>query len=168
MHPLRNHQAARGFALELHVDEEIVWKLSIFQRCQQAGTRGEGLRHLHTAHLGGTIVGDMALHLGAPFVHLILDGLAYQRLVINHHYSDIFHFLQHYRLTLGCQQHMDCRAFPFFALAVDGAFHQFDHLLCDRKPESGSLNAVHPAVRLAREWLVHGCHIFRTHADAGI
>ena len=66
------------------------------------------------------------------------------------------------------QDYGKCRSLSLLALAVDGAFHQFDHLLCDRKSESGSLNAVHPAVRLAREWLVHGFHKFRTHADAGI
>ena len=66
------------------------------------------------------------------------------------------------------QDHGKRRAFSLFALAVDGASHQVDHLLCDGKSEAGALDAVHTAVRLARERLVHIRHKLRGHADAGI
>ena len=62
----------------------------------------------------------------------------------------------------------ECRSFSLLALTVDGAFHQIDHLLCDRKTKPCSLNAVHPTVRLAGKRFIHGCHILRTHADSGI
>ena len=46
------------------------------------------------------------------------------------------------------QSHCKGRPHSLLTLTVDSAVHQIDHLLCDRKAESGPLNTVHPAVRL--------------------
>ena len=47
------------------------------------------------------------------------------------------------------QRYGKCGSFALLALAVDGAFHQIDHLFGYGKSKPGSLNGVHPAVYLA-------------------
>ena len=83
------------------------------------------------------------------------------------------HRLEHHILPLPIgngkiQDYGEGRSFTLLALAVYAASHQIDHLLCDGQSEPGALNTVHPAVCLARKRLIHVCHKFRTHADAGI
>ena len=88
-----DHEAAGGFALELHVDKEVVGRRNGFEGGEERRAVGEGVDHLDRSHLaavdiaatrgGGYLDGDVAA------VHLHLDDFAYQRLVVDHHDSDI-------------------------------------------------------------------------------
>ena len=88
-----DHETAGGFALELHVDKEVVGRRNGFEGGEERRAVGEGVDHLDRSHLaavdiaatrgGGYLDGDVAA------VHLHLDDFAYQRLVVDHHDSDI-------------------------------------------------------------------------------
>ena len=83
-------QSAGGFAVELHVDNQVVGRFDVLECRQQGAAVGIGVDHFDTAHHFGVEVA--ALHVGGTFVHFHLDDLANQRFVVDHHYSYAVHF----------------------------------------------------------------------------